>query len=227
MPNARWAGGRDDLNGRVDASTRSGALSSSSTLKRCVDHDPNRASRWTWRTLRANGVRSLAVACLKCRRATYRQRSWCPVVAHRQGSCRRQTSPVTEVLRPFARTSPRIARLDMTDNWRVLTAYEVLSQLPADPDDAMSVVAIVTKSIKKASRPRLQGWRAITANDIMSILPSDTKDARGRFSPLSWTRSRKSPVLMRALVPQSLPQSQRDNAGTAAIDGALGQQRTR
>jgi len=54
------------------------------------------------------------------------------------------------VLRPFARTSPRIARLDMTDNWRVLTAYEVLSQLPADPDDAMSVVAIVTKSIKKA-----------------------------------------------------------------------------
>ncbi len=144
-----------------------------------------------------------------------------------EGSCRRQTSPVTEVLRPFARTSPRIARLDMTDNWRVLTAYEVLSQLPADPDDAMSVVAIVTKSIKKASRPRLQGWRAITANDIMSILPSDTKDARGRFSPLSWTRSRKSPVLMRALVPQSLPQSQRDNAGTAAIDGALGQQRTR
>ena len=42
----------------------------SSTLKRCVDHDPNRASRWTWRTLRANGVRSLSVACLKCRRAT-------------------------------------------------------------------------------------------------------------------------------------------------------------
>ena len=76
------------------------------------------------------------------------------------------------MLRPFARTSPRIARLDMTDNW------QVLSQLPADPDDAMSVVAIVTKSIKKASRPRLQGWRAITANDIMSILPSDTKDAR-------------------------------------------------
>jgi hypothetical protein len=98
-----------------------------------------------------------------------------------EGSCRRQTSPVTEVLRPFARTSPRIARLDMTDNWRVLTAYEVLSQLPADPDDAMSVVAIVMKSIKKASRPRLQRWRAITANDIMSILPSDTKDARGGF----------------------------------------------
>jgi hypothetical protein len=39
-------------------------------IKRCVDHDPNRASRWTWRTLRANGARSLAVACLNCRRAT-------------------------------------------------------------------------------------------------------------------------------------------------------------
>jgi len=56
------AGGRDYLNGRVDASTEAGALSSSSTLKRCVDHDPNRASRWTWRTLRATACVRLAVA---------------------------------------------------------------------------------------------------------------------------------------------------------------------
>src|SRR5215470_13051121 len=86
MLNARWLAAVITL---TDAWTRPPKRRAILILdiKALVDHDPNWASRRTWRTSRTNGVRSLAVACLKCRRATNRQRSWCPVVPPPEIDC--------------------------------------------------------------------------------------------------------------------------------------------
>ncbi len=65
------------------------------------------------------------------------------------------------------------------DNWNIVNAYSILAGLPPDPDEAMSVVEIVLREIKKA-RPapsRVRGWKAVTADIIRQKLPTDTKQA--------------------------------------------------